>query len=129
MDGCADTAGSLQQPPGLEVSEGAVAEGPDSGVVVVERLVLLRLFMVVVGRRPEGGAGALVGAVRPPHLVRGTGRRLVSRGGLVGDGLAWAGVGEVVQVVGGVGGPAAAVRRGGCPTAFRRRRTAAASGT
>lgn len=40
------------------------AGGSEPGVVAVELLVVLRLLAVVVVRGSEGGAGALVGAVR-----------------------------------------------------------------
>jgi hypothetical protein len=68
LDGCADaaggTTGSPQQPPGLELGEGAFAGSPESAVVAVDLLIELELFAVVVVRSAEGGTGTLVGAVR-----------------------------------------------------------------
>lgn len=55
---------SAHDAPGFELGEGAFAGGSESGVVAVELLVVLGLFAVVVVRGAEGGAGALVGAVR-----------------------------------------------------------------
>lgn len=73
MDGLDDgadaagwTSGSPEQSPGLQLVEGALTEGPESGVVAVELLAVLGLFAVVVVPGAEGCAGALAGAVGPP---------------------------------------------------------------
>lgn len=63
VDAAGGTFGSPEQSPGLQLREGAFSRGSQPGVVVVELLVVLRLFAVVVVRGAEGGAGALVGAV------------------------------------------------------------------
>lgn len=46
------------------LSEGAFAGRPESGVVTVELLVVLGLFVVAVVRGADRGAGSLVGTVR-----------------------------------------------------------------
>lgn len=48
----------------LELGEGPFAGCSETGVITVELLVVRWLFAVVVVRGADGGAGALVGAVR-----------------------------------------------------------------
>ncbi len=53
------------------MGEGAFTRRSESGVVSVELLVVLGLFAVVVVRSAEGGAGALMGAVREDEDLPG----------------------------------------------------------
>lgn len=99
LDDGADASGGASGPaedvPGLQLCEGAFAGCSQPCVVAVELLIVSGLFVVVVVRGADGGAGALVGMVgededlpgeaglddgcgRGPRSGRGCGR--VSRG-------------------------------------------------
>lgn len=75
LDGDADAAGgasgSPEQTPGLQLREGPFARGPQPGVVAVELLVVGELFTVAVVRGADGGADALVSAVREDEDLPG----------------------------------------------------------
>lgn len=62
-DAVGGASGPAEDSPGFELREGAFAGGSRLGVVAVEPLLVLGLFVVVVGGGAEGGAGTLVEAV------------------------------------------------------------------
>lgn len=68
------TSGSPEQSPGLQLRQGALAGSPQPGVVTVELLVVLGLFVVVVIGGADSGAGTLVGPVREDEDLSGQAR-------------------------------------------------------